>query len=370
VKRELTIDDGRAAAYGGLVLGAGAGGLEYGLKAAEMVFALGRPVLATLDEFDDGDLSFVTTGVGAPGAKRTLYPREKLRCFELLRNEIRASGRFGGSGAELVGFITGHPGAGMAGSWLHAAVEPSLCVLDCAANGRGHPSVKMGGMGLASDPKSDVIQAAVGGVGDTGRRLELVISGPFAETCDVIRGASVVLGGSIAACRGPFSVGFLRAAGAVGSVSASIDLGYAMLSAEGKGAQAMIDAITSQLGGRVATSGVVSENTVALRGAYDVGRILVNGSQASAELSICNEFMALEFDGTRVSTFPDLIVTLSLTDGMPTAAARTKPGDEVAVVVVDRSQIPVGAGVFDPLAYPGVEELIGKDLASYAITTA
>jgi uncharacterized protein len=368
VKRELTIEDGRAAAYGGLVYGAGGGGLASGLKAAETALALGRPVLATLDEFDDDDVSFVSTGVGAPGRHQNVYPRDKLRCHELLRNEIRSSIRFGGSGTELVGFIPGHPSAGMAATWLHSAVEPGLFVLDCATNGRGHPSVRMGGMGLASDPSSEIIQAAVGGVAGGMRRLELVVSGPLSETSDVVRGASAALGGSIAACRGPFRIGFLHRSGAVGAVSASIDLGHAMLRAEGNGADAMIDAIVTQLGGDVVASGVVSENTVELRGAYNVGRILVEGRSASADVSICNEFMALDIDGVRASTFPDLIVTLSLADGMPTAAAQTKPGDDVAVVVVDRSKISLGAGVYDPLAYPGVEALLGKELATYAIT--
>jgi DUF917 family protein len=368
--RELTVEDARAAAYGGLVFGAGGGGLESSLRAVESIFDLGRPMLATLDEFDDDDLSFVSSGTGAPGHHENTYPRDKLRCYELLRDQIRASGRFGGTRANLVGFITGHPVAGMAEAWLHAVVEPNLFVLDCATNGRGHPSVKMGGMGLASDPLSDVFQAAVGGVGDHGRRLEVVVSGPLAETSDVVRGAAVVLGGSIAACRGPFTIGFLRRSGAIGAISASINLGYAMLQAKGKGAQTMIDAVVCQLEGKVVTSGTVRENSVELRGAYNVGRILVEGPNETVDLSICNEFMALEIDGERVSTFPDLIVTLSLDDGMPTSAARTAPGEEVAVVVVDRSKISIGAGVNDPLAYPGVEALIGKDLATYAVASA
>jgi hypothetical protein len=366
--RNLTVEDGRAAAMGGLVFGAGGGGLAAGLSAAETVISIGRPRLASLDEFDDDDQAFVSTGVGAPGNhKRNVFPRDKLRCFELLRDAIAASPAYGPTDSNLVGMIIGHPGAGMASSWLHGAVEPRIAVLDCATNGRGHPSVKMGGMGLASDPNSYLTQAGVGGVGDEGVRLEVVLHGPLSETSDVMRGASAVLGGSIAACRGPFSIGFLKKSGAVGAVSASIRLGHAMLAAQGKSGATMISTIAETLGGEVAVSGVVKENTSELRGAYDVGRILVDGGSGIADLAICNEYMALDIDGERLATFPDLIVTLSEDDGMPTSAALTKPGDRIAVVVVDRTKIPLGAGVFDPNAYPGVERLLEKDLASYAL---
>ena len=48
--RELTFEDARAASMGGLVFGAGGGGLERGLDAARTVFQVGTPVLVGLDE--------------------------------------------------------------------------------------------------------------------------------------------------------------------------------------------------------------------------------------------------------------------------------------------------------------------------------
>lgn len=368
--RELTLQDARAATMGGLVFGAGGGGLEAGLHMAASVLALGRPRLATLDELDDDDQAFVSTGVGAPGGhKQNVFPRDKLRAFELWQRAVASSRTHAHAGPKIAGLIIGHPGAGMAGSWLHAALDPNVLVLDCATNGRGHPSVKMGGMGLASRADVSVVQAAVGGVDDEYGRLEVVTEGSLTATSDVLRRAAAALGGSILACRGPFSVGFLRQAAAVGSISASIHLGEAMLAAEGRGGDAMIEAIITTLGGTVAADGEVRGNTVALKGAYDVGEIRIAGDPDEVVLAICNEFMAVEIDGNRVATFPDLIVTLSKKDGMPTAAAEMRTGDPVAVVVVDRGKIALGAGVWDPQAYAGVEALLGTKLADYAIAS-
>lgn len=369
--RTLTVDDARAAALGGLVFGAGGGGLEAGLRAAETVFSLGRPTLASLDELDPDDQVIVSTGVGAPGSRpRSVYARDKFRAMELLRRHIRESSDFGPDiDAKIVGTIVGHPGAGMAASWMHAVLDPRTFVVDCATNGRGHPSVKMGGMGLAARPDVTIAQAAVGGLAADSGRIELTVSGPLASTSDIVRKASDGLGGSILACRGPFSVEFLRTAGAVGAVSVSIRLGEAMFSAQGKGGDAMISAVVDTLGGRIAATGEVTQNTVSLAGAYDVGHITIKESSHEVGLAVCNEYMALDIDGQRAATFPDLIVLLDVGDGMPVGATPAKPGDRVAVIVVESSNIPVGAGVWDPDAYTGVEKLTGTSLASYALTS-
>ena len=56
---------------GGLVFGAGGGGLERGLEAARAVFQVGTPVLVGLDELEGDDQVMIMTGVGAPGTQRS-----------------------------------------------------------------------------------------------------------------------------------------------------------------------------------------------------------------------------------------------------------------------------------------------------------
>ena len=174
--RELTFEDARAASMGGLVFGAGGGGLERGLDAARTVFQVGTPVLVGLDELEGDDQVMVMTGVGAPGTRQQLvWPRDGLRALEL------ACEAWDGHGA-LVGTMTAHPGAFMAGTWLANALDPHLAVIDCNANGRGHPTVAMGGMGLAGRTDINVVQAAVGGVEDHRGHIEIVARGPSASS--------------------------------------------------------------------------------------------------------------------------------------------------------------------------------------------
>ena len=74
--RELTFEDARAASMGGLVFGAGGGGLQRGLEAARTVFQVGTPVLVGLDELEGDDQVMIMTGVGAPGTQQQLCGRE------------------------------------------------------------------------------------------------------------------------------------------------------------------------------------------------------------------------------------------------------------------------------------------------------
>jgi uncharacterized protein len=362
--RELDLEDGRAAVLGGLVYGAGGGGLERGLRACELVFDVGRPVLVSLDELDDDDQVVVMTGVGAPGVQRQLvWPSDGLRAKELLLESLAGNVR-------VVGTMTAHPGAYLAGTWLANALDPTLLVVDCATNGRGHPTVAMGGMGLAGRNDVTVSQAAVGGDPAFEGHLEMVARGPIGKVSSVLHHASAEVGGVLLACRGPFSVEFCRQAGAVGAVSACIRLGEAMAEAEGKGAQAMLVAILGTLGGRELGRGPLLAAGTELRGAWDVGSLTVDLSGSKLEIAICNEYMAADLDGVRVATYPDLIVTLSPADGLPTAAAHLAPGDEVVVAVVPRANIPLGAGVWDAAVYEEVERMLGVELVRYSLQDA
>jgi DUF917 family protein len=346
--RELSFEDARAASLGGLVFGAGGGGLERGLEAARAVFQVGTPVLVSLDELEGDDQVMIMTGVGAPGTQRRLtWPRDGLRALEL------ACEAWEGHGA-IVGTMTAHPGAFMAGTWLANALDPHLAVVDCNANGRGHPTVAMGGMGLASRTDISVVQAAVGGAEDHHGHVEIVARGPIGIVSSVLHHASAEAGGSLLASRGPFPVDFLREYGAVGAVSACLRLGEAMIAAEGSGGAAIVTAIRDALGGRELG-----------RGNWDVGTLEID-SGSRLVIHVCNEYMAAEIDGERVATYPDLIVTLAESDGMPTPAAHREAGERIVVLAVPRDRIPLGAGVREASVYRDPERLLGIELVAHA----
>lgn len=127
----------------------------------------------------------------------------------------------------------------------------------------------------------------------------------------------------------------------------------------------MIDAVVSTLAGRVAAQGRITSNSIALKGAYDVEVIELEGDSASVTLGVVNEYLCLEVDRDRKATFPDLIVLLDAGSGMPVAASPAAVGTDVVVVVADRDSIPLGRAVWDRAAYPGGEKLLGMDLAGY-----
>jgi DUF917 family protein len=140
-----------------------------------------------------------------------------------------------------------------------------------------------------------------------------------------------------------------------------------MCAAAGRGPEATIAAIVETLGGRELGRGPVTRHDITLQHNWEVGTLAVDVGGAEIEIAVCNEYMAADRDGERIATFPDLIVTLSPRDGMPTAAARLQSGVETVLVVVPRDRIPLGAGVYDASVYPEVEALIGKSLAPYAL---
>ena len=356
----LDLDAARAAVMGGLLLGAGGGGLEEGFSAAETVLGLGQPHLASLDELDDEAGIVISTSVGAPSAARpVLGPSHRVRAMELLREVTSASQ------TPIRATMASHPGAWIVETWVHAALDPQLVVADAAANGRGHPTVKMGGLGLASRRDVVVHQAAAGGEEANGY-LEVVAKGSTEQTANVLRTAAVEAGGLIAACRGPFSAWFCREAAAPGAVTTSIRVGKAMLEAAGNGADAVAGAVIAALGGRFLGKGRVRRHDSRLVDGFDVGEVLVDASEGELDIAICNEYLCADLGGERVASFPDLIVLLSGVDGLPVPAARIEAGSEVIVLAVERHHLPLGAGVRDPSVYAEVERMTGRELARYA----
>jgi hypothetical protein len=358
--RVLDRDAVKAAVAGGSVLAGGGGGwVGEGLELGDLAVRLGTPRLATLDEIPADGLVVTVSMVGAPAAPdRYLRPIDYVRAVELLL----AAGE-----GPVVGFVSSENGAlSSTNGWLQAAVFDRP-VIDAPCNGRAHPTGKMGSLGLASSTTFRTVQAAVGGDPGRGLRLELVTRGTVARTATLVRQASVQAGGLVAVARTPLPAAELRARAAVGGVSHAIRIGEAMLAAEGGGAATLVEAIVGATGGRLLGQGRVVRLERDSATGFDVGRAVVDSAPAPLELFFCNEYMAVERDGARLCTFPDLVVTLARASGRPVSVAELTPGHEVLVLHVDRGRIPLGAGVWDPTTYPEVEAVMGKEIARYAL---
>lgn len=349
---KLDLDALEGAVLGGLVLSAGGSGVKRGernRRIGEQALDYGPLTMVTLDELEDDAGIIVATGVSAPGfAKAITSMRDSIQSAEML---IAATG-----GRKPAGVMPGHVPGLMA--WMQAAVL-GIPLVDAATNGRGHPTVKMGGMGLASRPEVAVTQAGCGGAVDD--RVEIVVSGSMAKTSTIMRAASVQNGGSLYATRGPFAAGFVRKGGAPGAMSFATNLGRAML--DKPAGFARVEAAAAFLEGEVLVVGRVEANDVRYDGGFDVGRVIVAGDGGRVTLHIYNEYMAADRDGVRVRTFPDMMGSFDPATGAPIAINEMPVGREVAIVSGPRSAFPVGAGATDPAVFPEVEEKLGVALA-------
>jgi DUF917 family protein len=352
--RQLTNDDLEPALVGGLLLSAGGSGRRSRARAmalGQAALDCGNVRIASLDEFGPDDPIITATAIGAPGvADPAVMPRDSIESARRLVAML---------GQPPAGVICGHvPGFN---AWLVAAAL-GLDYVDAASNGRGHPTVKMGGMGLASRPDLSIIQVASSGGGAGQGPLHFAAEGDIVRTSNVMRQASVVNGGLIYAARGPLTASFIKANGAPGAITFQLDLGRAMLRANGAD---RVRAAVDFLGGRLLLQGEVTSNTVTYGGGFDLGRMTVRGAGGEAVLGIYNEYMSADIDGQRVATFPDMIGTLDPQTGDPVAISELPPGSPVSVVIAHRSKFPVGKGALDPVVFPEVEKAMGVDLRSY-----
>lgn len=341
-----------AAILGGLVLSAGGSGMaraERNRRIGEQALDYGPLAMVGLDELPDEAGIIVATGVGAPGyAKAVTSLRDSVQSARML---IAATG-----GALPAGVMPGHVPGLMA--WMQAAVL-GIPLVDAATNGRGHPTVKMGGMGLASRPEVAVTQAGCGGAAED--RVEITVTGSMAKTSTIMRAASVQNGGSLYATRGPFTAAFVRKGGAPGAMGFAATLGRAMLDAAP--GQARVEAAAATLGGTVLAIGRVEKNDVRYEGGFDLGTVVVAGDGGRVTLHVYNEYMAADRGGERLWTFPDMMGSLDPRTGDPIAINEMPPGREVAIVAGPRTAFPVGAGASDPAVFPEVEEKLGVRLA-------
>src|SRR5260221_6342577 len=289
--RSLTADDVESGVIGGLLLWAGGSGK----RSAARGRALGRVALdyntvrlASLDELTPDDRVIAATAIGAPGVPNpAVVPRDSIDSARRLVAMLDQ---------RPIGVICGHvPGFN---AWLVAAAL-GLDYVDAASNGRGHPTVKMGGMGLASRPDISIIQVASSRGAAANSPLQFVAEGDIVRTSNVMRQAAVVNGGLIYAARGPLTAGFIKENGAAGAITFQLELGRAVLRANGTD---RVQAAIEFLGGTLLLQGEVSANTVTYGGGFDLGQMTVRGARGEAVLGIYNEYITAHIDCQRVAT--------------------------------------------------------------------
>ena len=345
----ITLTDVEAAVLGGAVLGGGGGGsLENGRALGRLALERGAVELVDLADIPEDSTLVTCSYVGSPAAEHIcVRPEAYIRALHMLQE---------GCGVRAEGLITNECGGTAAvNGWLQAATLV-LPVVDAPCNGRAHPTGVMGSMGLHALPGYVSHQAAAGGDAAAGRYVELLVSGGLEAASALVRQGALQAGGMVAAARNPVTAGYVSTHGAPGAIRQCIALGQVMLATQPQGGEAICRAAAQYLGGEIAAVETVHNVNLRSTGGFDVGVV-----QAGAyTLDFWNEYMTLECAGERLATFPDLIMTLDAVYGMPVTTAQVQVGQQLALLVVPRERLLLGAGMFYDELYLPAEQALGK----------
>ncbi len=344
-----------AAVLGGAFFGGGGGGdLKQGLRDAKLAIELGDVIIIDIDSVPKDSLIVTASMVGAPAAKeKYLMPSHMIKSTELLI-EIEKM--------EVGGIISSENGGySTINGWIQSAIL-GIPIIDAPADGRAHPTGIMGAMGLHKLPEYTSIQTAVGGDKKKGCYIELFVKGNLEKASKMVREAAVQAGGLVAVTRNPIFPEYVKENAAVGGITQAIEVGK-IIQAHKDNVEEMINKILKYLGGKFIDYGVVKDCTLETRGGFDIGSILIEGNRRDTyEITFWNEYMTLESGKRRLGTFPDLIVTINVENSLPLSSAEIKKGQKVAILVVPKEKLLLGAGVKDLDVLKQVEKTIGKKI--------
>ena len=342
------------ALVGGAILGGGGGGAAVkGRKYAEIAIAYRDVRLVDISTIPDDEVLLSASLVGAPGAKdQFLYPADFARTIELLKQN---------TDLKIGGIITNENGGeATVNGWLQASMM-GLPVVDAPCNGRAHPTGVMGSMNLHKDKHYVTVQACVGGNPAAGSHVECFFQGSIDHTSKLVRMASIEAGGLVAVARNPVTAAYAKKNCAVGGVSHAIETGHVYREGLKTSVGQAVDDVCEFLHGRILAKGIVEDFSMKYEGGFDVGHAVVDG----CELTFWNEYATVEKNGERLSTFPDLIMTLHGETGEPITSAMMRDGLPVYVIAAGKENLKLSPTMYDPELIHTVEEIVGKEMVCY-----
>ncbi len=359
--RILGLQDVEAAIRGGSVFAAGGGGwADHGRMLGTTAVSIGQPELVSMDEVPDDAFIATAAAIGAPAGTTEwqMLGVDYVKAVEMLQKEL---------GAPLYGLMIGQNGmSSTMNAWLPGALLGTK-VIDAVGDIRAHPTGDMGSIGMAASPEP-TIQVAVGGHRGSHSYIELVVRGATAKVSPILRKAADMSGGFIASCRNPARASYVKKHAALGGISRALELGHAIMTAEGQGSRAVIDAICATTSGTILGEGTVTRKAVGYtEGAFDIGTITIHTDKRDLVLHVMNEYMAVEDGkGARLATFPDVITTLDA-DGKPVSVGHLRESMSLSVFHIGKAHLPLSSSVKDPSVYPVCEAALGIPIARYAL---
>lgn len=368
--RELTRDDGLNAIWGGSFYACGGGGwVKHGELMLEHIFEDGQkpPRFADVSELADDDIVVTVGAIGAPAAPNSdIQPGDYCRALELVMERIEQR-----MGKKVAAVLTGQNGSSTTfNGWIQSS-RLGVLALDAAGDVRAHPTEKLGGLGLTQREGYVTIQAGYGANRryTGGEPLEVVLVGNVIPASDMLRYAASLPSGFIASARNPVEAGWVKKSAALGAITKALELGAAMREAsEGGNAEDIIAAAIKTTGGRELARGTVTiPDGIRQAGGFDHGSFVI----AEHRVYILNEYMAVDDpSGKRISTYPDVIATVSATTGRPVSVPDIQAlpaGEEVVVIQVPKELVPPSQSTVDRYALDEVERIMGIEITAPAL---
>jgi DUF917 family protein len=308
-------------ALGCAVLGTGGGGHTYEseLQTIQALEEHGRVELVDVAALEPGGIVMPLGHIGAPtvGLEKLDSGQEAGHIRARVEEEL---------GRPVVAIMASEIGGANGVLPLAWAARLGLPLIDADAMGRAFPEVQMVSMHVAGlHPDLIVICDVVGSVVSIRAR-----SGEWAER--VARHVTVAFGGT--SLMADYVMPVERVAGAVieGSVSRALNIGRAMLAADGD----PVGALVAELGAARLIDGKVVDVERRTTGGFVRGSVVVEGTGEDAgrvvRLEIQNENLAAFEDGEVRACVPDLITVVDAAAGTAVATELLRYGQRVAVL--------------------------------------
>ena len=99
--------------------------------------------------------------------------------------------------------------------------------------------------------------------------------------------------------------------------------------------------------------------------ALDHGDFVIRSGEDTYKLYFFNEYMAMEKNGERIHTFPDLIVTIDSETGEILTTAQIQNGRSITVITAPKSKLSLGRGLRYREAYRRIESILGIRMQEY-----
>ena len=344
------------ALYGGLILGAGGGGiLSLGMENVNDAFAIMDYIeIRDIDDFKDDDVFVNVSVIGAPSAMSSLTNQhwfDALNIFNLNypKGFQAIMGNENGPMATANGFVL--------------SALTGIPMVDAPGSGRAVPMAPFTCMDLSIDPDYRTTHAMCGGKGN--EYVCSVMQGAFGPVAACARHMSTQAGGMIYVLRNPVTKAYAKEHAAIGGLTQAIEIGETVKSCLGSCSR-LIAVLERDLQIEVLGEGVIEDYVLSRGGGWDGGSFKVKCDNGTFEYTFWNEFMTVhDENGNIIAAFPELMHILDAETGMPYCSAEAKNGMRVVAIKAPAFSLKIGSGMRIEQNYARTEKTIGKTMIPY-----